>query len=173
MRFRVLRQDPTVKSTHKILVHLICLTLFLYIISLLYRQLSQQASVNKEGNYDCQAVFTLEASDLRMPAVAGISVKDNKGVVIFGGPVYRDNIYIGSISRRVEFNYSEEYSCTAFKHCKTIKFEKDNVDNTTAKQILPGFFTASDSASYFRIHKVKDGVLFKKDNIPMFFCAYH
>lgn len=161
------------KKNYKTLLHLIGLILYLFTFSILYRQLAERDVVKKEDNYDCQTVFTVENDDLKMPAVAGISVKDNKGVILFGGPVYRDNVYIGSISRRVEFDYTEEYSCTVFKHCKTIKFEKDDVSDSIARQILPEFLTSSNSASYFRVHKLKGGILFRKDNVPMFFCAYH
>lgn len=157
---------------YKTYFHLTCLTLYLFIFFLLYRHLTDQSFDKNKGSYDCQAVFTVENADLKMPAVANISVRDNKGIILFGGPVYRNNLYIGSVSRRVEFDYTEEYSCTVFKHCKTIKFEKDDVDNNIEKKILPGFLTTSDAVSHFRIHKLKDGVLFKKDNVPMFFCSY-
>lgn len=158
--------------TRKTIVNLACMALYLYVFFLFSQQITGPTPAKERENYDCQAAFTLETSDLKMPVVAGISVKDSKGVIIFGGPMYRDNILIGSISRRVEFDYTEEYSCTAFKHCKTIKFEKDNVDESVAKEILPGFFTSSDTVSYFKIHKLKGGILFKKDNVPMFYCAY-
>lgn len=129
--------------------------------------------LSEKDIYQCQAVFKLGTPELSMPVVSGITVKNDKGIATFGGPVYKDNKFIGAIRRRIEFNYESNFSDSIFKVTKTIKFERDNVDDKTAEDILPGFITTPNADIYFKTVKLKGGILFLRDNAPMFFCQYY
>lgn len=123
-------------------------------------------------DYECQAVFRLETPDLTMPAVAGISVMHNKGSMMLGGPVYQQNIFVGAVNRRFEFNVEEDDTSALFKINNTIKFEKDNLADSVADDILPGFLTVPKVTIYFKVTRVKEGIFFMRDNRPLFYCQY-
>ncbi|MEG2734520.1 MAG: hypothetical protein RR962_04210 [Hafnia sp.] len=151
------------------------MTCFFMVISSIYifSKWPPRNELSDKDDYQCQSAFKLVTPELSMPVVSGISVKNDKGVATFGGPVYKDNVFIGTIRRRIEFNYESDFGDSIFKVTKTIKFERDNVDDKTAEDILPGFITKPNADIYFKTVKIKSGILFFRDNAPMFFCQYY
>ncbi|CCG88527.1 hypothetical protein EPIR_3164 [Erwinia piriflorinigrans CFBP 5888] len=154
------------------IINIILLLLFVVVVSYFIFYWTGGFNNYNKKNYECQAVFKLETPEFSMPAVASISVLNNKGSMMFGGPVYEHNSLAGAVSRRFEFNVEEEYGSMLFHIHKTIKLEKDSVNDSVAEEILPGFLTVPSATIYFKIFRVNEGIFFMRDNRPLFYCKY-
>ena len=150
------------------LLGLISLVILIIAGFIIYRSYAEKTPV--KGDYECRAFFKLETPELTMPTVATFHVQGNKGAIWFNGPVYKNGIIVGSVSRRALFDFDDRCFCSKLQVTTMTRFSKDNLSQDLANTILPEFLAKSNSVVYFKIEEVENGTFFMKNNVPLFFC---
>lgn len=123
-------------------------------------------------NIDCQSYFKLSSSSYTLPLVSRFQVINGKSVLTLEGIIYKGSVKVGVISRRLSFNFSKDHFSSKMLLKKVTKYEKDSVDGTIEAEIIPSAFLKEGSVFYLKTITTENGLIFMREETPMFFCKF-
>ncbi len=142
----------------------------IFFLSLAFAGYQWKVNDSYLDDYRCRGSLTLFNYDLSTQINARYHFTGNTGRVIYSGAIFKKNELVGFVNKDIRFDITNDDGSIVMNSRSVMPLGNDTASPTFTALIFPDFFLMKDKKQVYEIKKNTNGLLFIRDNVPVFYC---